>query len=128
MFQDARHIKVVRLSALHTSRLYPQEIFLALISLRGCNYPRAMVLLEGVCQRKIPITPSRIEPATSALVARCLNQLRQRERHKFNYPTILDYFKMSSNPKSSHDCACTTYVSYSAKTHERPINIERVLL
>ena len=33
--QDNRHMKVVRLSVLGASRLYPQETFLVLISVRG---------------------------------------------------------------------------------------------
>jgi len=45
-------MKVVRLSALGTGRLYPQEIFLIIIFAMGWVDPRAMVQ-SGVCHRKI---------------------------------------------------------------------------
>jgi hypothetical protein len=61
-------MKVVRLSALRTG----------LFLLEAESTPVAIVRPEGLCQLKIPVTSSRIEPATFQLVAQCLNQLRHR--------------------------------------------------
>jgi hypothetical protein len=64
---------VVRLSALRTGRLYPQEINLVLISVEAELTPGPYCDWKDYVTEKNPMTPSGIEPATCRFVASCLN-------------------------------------------------------
>jgi hypothetical protein len=69
-------MKMVSLSALGIGRFTDQKIFLVVISVRGWVDTRARVQLEALNQWQIAITSLGIEPATSQVVAQCLDPSR----------------------------------------------------
>ena len=77
---------VGRLSALRTCRLYPQEILLVLISVRGWGEPRASVMKNSLIQ-------PGIEPATFRFVAQYFNHFATavRLKHDMYINTVLKY-------------------------------------
>jgi hypothetical protein len=63
-FLDNRHMKVVRLSALCTGRFNPPGNMPGTHFCWRLSRPSAIVRPKGLCQWKILMTPSGIEPAT----------------------------------------------------------------
>jgi hypothetical protein len=67
--QDNRHVKVIRLSALHTGRFYP---FTFLLEAESTSEPQCS--RKDLANKNL-MKPLGIEPASSRLVAQCLSQL-----------------------------------------------------
>jgi hypothetical protein len=77
-FLDNLHMKVVRLSAIRTGRVYPPGNIPGTHFCYRLSRPQGHSAADRIMPTKYPLTPSGIETATCRLVAQCLNELRHR--------------------------------------------------
>ena len=72
---QSAHVDGKVVSPIHRPPLPPKKYFWYWFLLRDWVDPRAIVRQDGLCRRKIPMTPSGFEPATFRFVAQCLNRV-----------------------------------------------------
>jgi hypothetical protein len=121
---------VVRLSVLRTGRIHPQDMFLVLMSVRGWVDPR--VIVERLCQRKIPMTPSGIEPATFRFVAQYLNHCAtisgpRQWTYKVNIEARSCNSCWSGKAISNTYCECAACNALAPYCHLRPAPLYSIL-
>ena len=85
-------MKVIRLSALRTGRLYTTGNIPGTHFCYRLSRPQGHSAPEGLCQWKIPMTPSRTEPATFRLVA----------QFPFNILSEISWIKQNNAPVILH--------------------------
>jgi len=115
---------VVRLLALRTGHFYPQEMLLVLISVRGLVDPRDIVRsIDRLCQRKIPVTPAGIEPATFRIVAQHLSHCATAVPH-----VRVSILLLSTNTSAEYDMLSKgRRVEGRIQRHEDNVSVPQIL-